>query len=140
MSLLGFDKVIKNLQASNAAMLKEMMAESQKEFSRNFKEEKNSETGKSWPSLSEETIKRKGSSEILRETGKLEKETLGRNIKTTDHSITLTVDPIDKRGKGYASYHMDGEGVKKREYITTSSSLKKIINEVGIKYLAKAIE
>lgn len=140
MSLLGFDIVIKNLKANNNKMLKEMMDESKKEFKRNFDTESNQETGNPWQPLSEATLLTKENPDngILVNTGALKNEAIGGNVIYRQNSATLIVDPVDKYGKAYASYHMDGDGVPKRDYLTRSANLENNIKEIALNYTDKS--
>jgi hypothetical protein len=140
MSLLGFNIVINNLKASTKPMLKEMMDASKKEFEQNFETESNTETGSAWTPLSESTllVKQNPDNGILVDTGMLKNEATEGKVIYTQNSSTLIVDPIDKYGKGYASYHMDGDGVPERDYLTRSLHLENEIEDIAMKYIDKS--
>ena len=140
MSLLGFDIVIRNLRADNKSMLKEMMDESKKEFERNFETETNQETGSPWQPLSESTLLTKENPDngILVNTGLLKNSVIGGEVIYTQTSAILIVDPVDKYGKGYASVHMDGDGVPERDYLTRSAKLENSIKEIALNHIDKS--
>lgn len=140
MSLLGFNIVINNLKNSTKPMLKEMMDASKREFEENFETESNIETGHPWQPLSQSTLLTKENPDngILVDTGALKNEATKGKVVYTQNSATLIVDPIDKRGKGYASYHMDGDGVPERDYLTRSSHLEQEILEIAMKHVDKS--
>lgn len=140
MSLLGFDIVIRNLRADNRSMLKDMMDESKKEFKKNFDTETNQETNSPWQPLSESTLLTKENPDngILVNTGALKNEATGGEVIYTQNSATLIVDPVDKHGKGYASYHMDGDGVPERDYLTRSATLENNLKEIALNHLDKS--
>lgn len=140
MSLLGFDIVIRNLKADNRSMLQDMMDESKKEFRRNFDTESNTETNSPWQPLSESTLLTKENPDngILVDTGALKNEATGGKVVYTQNSATLIVDPVDKHGKNYASYHMDGDGVPKRDYLTRSATLENNIKEIALNHVDKS--
>ena len=116
------------------------MEESQREFAHNFENEVNSETGEDWTPLAESTLQSKENPDngILVDTGSLKNETLRGNIVYTQNSATLIVDPIDKRGRGYASYHMDGDGVPERDYITRSRTLGSNLENIALNHVDKS--
>lgn len=124
MSKLGFNRDIINMRSAQKRFLRVGMSLAQKEFKRNFDGEKNSETGQQW-----DDVVRGVPPPILDDTGELKGNTLSSgNVSYTSNSdfggtAVLTVDPIDKRGRGYAQYHQDGIGVTERAFITQSNDL-----------------
>jgi hypothetical protein len=122
MSLLGFDKLILQLEKVENKFLKDGMALAQSEFRSNFDQERDSETGTDWAD-----VVRGVPPPILNVTGNLKSQTLDiKNVVFRKGSATLTVDPIDYRGKGYANYHMTGtRNMVARPFLTQSQVLIK---------------
>jgi len=109
----------------------------QEEMKENFDTESNKETGSSWNGISY----RDTPPPILDLSGDLKSEAIGNKPIIVGNTGTLTIDPIDERGKGYASYHQDGENQYrsetefKREFVTQSKELENkqvslLINEL----------
>lgn len=132
MSILGFDKSIANIRSTKRLVLSEMMAVAKKEFKSNFDTESNTETGESWKEITEVTRSRRKNSDnpILEDTGSLKNATVNGNVLYTENTATLTVNPVDNRGREYAKYHQDGDGVEERAYITQSQSLTRKQEEI----------
>lgn len=122
MSKLGFDRSIKQIERANRIFLQRGIRASMQEFKRNFDREMNSETGQGW-----EAVLRAYPPPILDVTGELRAQALSAgNVRYYGYKAVLTADPIDERGRGYASYHMDGTpNMTKREFFTQSESLTK---------------
>ncbi len=125
MSKLGFQNLIAKYDDFEKDFLKDGISLAQKEFSENFDNETNSETGQSWAD-----VKRGVPPPILNVTGNLKSQTLDiKNVVFRKGSAVLTVDPIDARGRGYAKYHQDGFNhlsagwIDSRSFLTQSPSL-----------------
>lgn len=132
MSKLGFDKILNNIHLIEKNFIKDAMNLAIKEFNHNFKTERNSETGINW----EKTI-RPNPPKILDVTGTLKnKTTLAISTLKIENSVfykkvkaTITIDPIDDRGRGYARYHQEGfkhtsgKFVVARKFVTQSLKL-----------------
>lgn len=128
MSKLGFDKALRRLAVAEKRFFVLAMQAAQKEFKTNFDTESNVQTGQSW-----DMVVRGYPPPILDVTGELRAETLSRkNISYFRNKAVLTVDPIDNRGRGYASYHQEGfthkngTEVEARKFLTQSRQLDRI--------------
>ena len=112
------------------------------EIKENFESQSSLESGKSWPELSyrEEPPPR------LQLTGELMQESLNNKPTIIGNQAILSIDPIDKRGKGYASYHEDGENQYKEkeefqsEFVTQSKELENKQVELLIRELNKVFK
>lgn len=125
MSKLGFDKIIKRINTAERNFLKKGMIRAQKEFNHNFDKETNSETKENWPVLSRPEPPSK-----LNVSGALKKNTLYfGNVRFYPGRAILLIDPIDKKGRGYAEYHQEGINQYKskkefeRKFVTQSRDL-----------------
>lgn len=125
MSKLGFDRIIKRLDRAEKEFLTRGMKLAQKEFSKNFKSQSDAEKGTSWLD-----VERGVPPPILDVSGELVAEaTSPANIKFSKNFATLTIDPIDERGRGYAEYHQEGinqyrtKDSFQRRFVTQSSNL-----------------
>lgn len=122
MSKLGFNKAIANYTKMEQAFFRRGMRAAQQEFKRNFDTESDAETGRSW-----DMVLRGYPPPILDVTGQLRAEALSsKNVKIYRGKAVLTVDPIDGRGRGYAAYHQDGDGVNQRKFLTQSTNLTRV--------------
>lgn len=122
MSKLGFDRVIKSLPAAKRSFLKQGLFAARKEFKRNFDTESNAESGTNW-----DMVLRGYPPPILDVRGELRAQAIqGGNVTITLNSITLEIDPLDERGRGYAEYHQEGTDVMaQRAFVTQSKQLTK---------------
>jgi|ERR1700735_1101322 len=122
----NFRQVQTKMRTVERKFLVEGIKLAQEEMKENFDGEINSETGSSWNSISYRDVP----PPILDLTGDLKSEALGNKPVIVGNTATLTIDPIDIRGKGYASYHQDGEnqyrsqGEFQREFVTQSKDLE----------------
>ena len=120
-SKLGFG----NLKLDEKSFFNSAIKEAKNEFSSNFNEEKNSESGQNW-----NKVKREVPPPILNVTGKLkDSSTREGDIKISGNTASFEISAIDDRGHEYASFHEDGENqhVSKsefqREFVTQSEKL-----------------
>lgn len=122
MSRLGFDRMLRNIRQINKEFLREGMKAAQKEFKQNFEFEVNSQTGQLW-----DNVVRSVPPPILDVTGSMKRAAIASgNVVYLGNSAVLTVDPIDKRGRGYAAYHQEGTSrAPQREFVTQSNELTK---------------
>lgn len=95
------------------------------EMLENFESQSSKESGQLWPELSyryEPPTK-------LDLTGELKNEVATSRPNVSGNKGVLVIDPIDEKGRGYASYHEDGVNQYKdkeefqREFVTQSSEL-----------------
>jgi len=104
----------------------------QEEMKENFESESSAEGNKSWEDISYRDVP----PPILDLTGELKNEAINGVPQISGNKAVLTIDPIDSRGKGYASYHQEGENQYRsksefqREFVTQSSSLTE--KQVGL--------
>lgn len=120
MSKFGFDKIARKYSAGEKRILVALIEDGRKEFKFNFQNEMNSENMSSWSA-----VQRPVPPKILIRTGKLSGEAIrsGRVVYRAGRA-TLTVDPIDERGRPYADYHQSGIGRNpERQFITQSDGL-----------------
>lgn len=117
------------------------------EFAKNFESESNSESNEKWSELSPNYYGRDPEdAPILDLTGKLKDEALNNRPVISGNKAILTIDPIDSRGKGYASYHEDGENQYRdkvefqREFVTQSKELDEKQKRMLINKLDKAFK
>ena len=95
----------------------------------NIESQVNSETGEEYPEITYIVAGGVKPPPRLILTGDLFDEVKGNPIEVRGNEAKLVIDPIDERGKGYASYHQDGENNYKSkdefqsEFITQSSNL-----------------
>jgi hypothetical protein len=117
-SKLGFDIGLKAYTSQRRGMLREMMGAAQRTFDQNFENE--SVDGRVW-----EDVVRDMPPPILDVTGQLRGNVVAKgNVQVAGDSATLTVDPIDKYGRGYASYHQEGtDRAPQREYMRQTNDL-----------------
>lgn len=123
MSKLGFDRSIRRIGGSKRAFLRGAIVLARKEFKRNFDTETDTESKKRW-----DAVLRGYPPPILDVTGELRAQAIsGGVLKFTINSAHLTIDPLDERGRGYASYHQDGTPkMHQRRFVTQSESLSKL--------------
>lgn len=119
MSLLGFDKLLSRLESVEKEFLVSGIRLAQYEFKKNFDTESDSETDTHW-----HPVKRKTPPTILVKTGEMKSQAVrtGRVVYSRGSAV-LTIDPIDRDGRGYAAYHQDGDGVSERPFVTQSADL-----------------
>lgn len=125
MDKFGFNKVANAVRASEQVFLQKGVQLAREEMISNIALSNNQETGESYPPLSyrEEPPQR------LVLTGELLREVESNPIRVSGNHAVLTIDPIDERGRGYASYHEEGENQYKSksefqaEFVTQSSEL-----------------
>lgn len=125
MSRLGFDKAIVRAKQMQRPFLERCMKAAQDEFNRNFSSQSDAEKGEPWPPLSRIEPPPK-----LIKTGALRRQACDPSkIIYSLWKARLVIDPIDDGGRGYASYHQDGENQSKsvqefqRRFVTQSSKL-----------------
>lgn len=142
MSKLGFDKVMMEMNGVERVFLKKGMKISMNHFEKNFDTESNTATGNEW-----NDVVRDVPPPILNVTGKLKEESTNeRNVEYSGNKATLTVDPIDKRGKGYAEYHEEGinqyrsKSDFQREFITEGQDMMDEIEVMLINELDKVFK
>lgn len=118
MSKLGFDRILSKLSRAEKRFLQDGMRIAKREFKQNFDKEQNSETGNSW-----DMVVRAYPPPILEETTRLRRETLYGEVIYSVGKASLIIDPVDKRGRGYASYHEEGTDIMpQREFVTQSEN------------------
>lgn len=122
MSKLGFDKSIRKIGGSKRSFLRGAIVLARKEFKRNFDTESDSESKKRW-----DAVLRGYPPPILDVTGELRAQAVsGGRLEFKLNSAHLTIDPLDERGRGYASYHQDGTPqMHQRRFVTQSEALSK---------------
>lgn len=122
----NFRQVAQKMRQVERRFLNDGIKLAQQEMKENFDSESNKETGESWNSISYRDVP----PPILDLSGDLKGEALGNKPQISGNVATLVIDPIDHRGKGYASYHQDGEnqyrsqGEFQREFVTQSQDLE----------------
>ena len=125
MDRFGFNKLSKAIQSSTPIFLEKGIKLAQEEMKENFESESNAESNQSWNEISYRDVP----PPILDLTGQLKEEALNNHPIILGNKGILTIDPIDSRGKGYASYHQDGENQYRdksefqREFVTQSEKL-----------------
>lgn len=142
MSKLGFDKVLQDMNGIEGVFLRKGMKISMIYFEKNFETESNTATGNEW-----NDVVRDVPPPILNVTGKLKEETTNeKNVAYLGNKATLTIDPIDKRGKGYAEYHEEGinqyrsKSDFQREFVTEGEDMLDEIELMLINELNKAFK
>lgn len=119
MSKLGFNLVISKMKRLERQFLSDGMKLARQEFKFNFDSQSDAESNMLW-----HPVKRKVPPKILVNTGNMKSEAIRTGkITTLPGKMILTIDPIDIRGNGYASFHQDGEGRIQRNYVTQSENL-----------------
>lgn len=122
MSKLGFGDVAAKAIRIKRDFLRGGILLAKQEIAENFNNQSNKETSMAW-----NDVVRDVPPPILNVTGALKDDT---TIQINESSAILTKDPIDKRGRGYASYHEDGENQYRsksefqREFVTHSLQLE----------------
>ena len=121
----GFNISSKQFKLAERNFISNGIKLAQLEMKENFEGETNSESGNAWNDISYRDFP----PPILDLTGELKNEAIGNKPIIVGNSGTLTIDPIDERGKGYASYHQDGVNQYRskdefhREFVTQSEEL-----------------
>lgn len=124
MSKLGFDKLLSSFSNLEREFLTKGVKLAQREFEHNFESESNSESYETW-----NDVVRDVPPPILDVTGKLKNEATTNIPILSKGKAVLTINPIDERGREYASYHQDGENQYRskeefqREFVTQSEEL-----------------
>lgn len=134
MSKLGFDQVLKRLQKVDREFILGGIELAKQEFKRNFQTESNAESGSGW-----KPVKRKVPPQILVEDDELRKQAVkDGTLRYFYGRGQYIIDPIDKRGKGYADYHQSGVGVAERKFATQSKDLTKKQRDLLVTLVHKA--
>ena len=124
-SKFNFSAVQSTLKSVEKEFLVKGIKLAQEEMKENFESESSLEGNKSWEDISYRDVP----PPILDLTGELKNEAINGVPKISGNKAVLTIDPIDSRGKGYASYHQEGENQYRsksefqREFVTQSTSL-----------------
>lgn len=141
MDRFGFGDVARLMPKVTSNFLFNGVELARKEMIENIENQSSKESGKSYPELTYYLDWRPKNPPRLVLTGELLNEIKVNRVHVLGNSVVLTIDPIDKKGKGYASYHQDGENQYKdkeefqSEFVTQSESLwysqtKMLINEI----------
>lgn len=122
----GFSDIARRAKIAERNFLLKGIKLAQEEISENFSSQSSKQSKKSWNELSYRNVP----PPILDLTGELKGDALGNKPQIFGNKAVLTIDPIDERGKGYASYHEDGINQYKskdefqREFVTHSNELE----------------
>lgn len=126
----GFGRVAGKVRSVEKRWLSGAVQLAREEMVRNIREQTNQESGVSYPALSYliDWVPKNPPRLVL--TGILLAAIRNNGIKFIGRSeAILTIDPIDSKGNGYASYHQDGENQYKSksefqsEFVTQSKVL-----------------
>ncbi|MEO7531556.1 MAG: hypothetical protein ABIS69_09095 [Sediminibacterium sp.] len=124
MDRFGFNKI--RIDRVTKRFLTQGIKLAQEEIKQNFDTQSEQEHGKSWNSISYRNVP----PPILNLKGKLKFIAINGKPSIVGNTATLTIDPLDDRGKGYASYHQDGinqfrsKDNFQREFVTQSKNLE----------------
>lgn len=123
-SKLGFGDLLSQLKIAEKEFLKEGIQLAKTEFNENFdlKEDKGDEKGgaETWEPLKY----RREPPPILQLTGNMRDKTVSAPIQYGSNFAFFIIDPLDKKGRGYASYHDTGTNkMPARRTVVQSSEL-----------------
>lgn len=143
MSKWGFDRILRKLPQIERRFFTEAIKAAQKsEFKLNFSANKDNETNVSW-----NPVLRAVPPPILDVTGKLKAEAISKGkVVILPRKGILTIEPIDSRGRGYASYHQkgfthkSGTFVEARPFISQSANLIRIQKAILLKIVSQTFK